>query len=64
MARRIGRWEDNVLIDKYDLEVFTPPCDPGIECYGARERLVVDLSEVNKPGSAWFVIGHYRMKAS
>jgi len=34
------------LIEKYDLEVFTPPCDPGAERYAARARLAVDISEV------------------
>jgi len=35
-----------MLIEKYDLEVFTPPCDPGAERYAARARLTVDISEV------------------
>jgi ArsR family metal-binding transcriptional regulator len=35
-----------MLIKKYDLEVFTPPCDPGAERYAARARLTVDISEV------------------
>ena len=35
-----------MLIDQYDLEVFTPPCDPGTERYAARARLTVDISEV------------------
>jgi ArsR family metal-binding transcriptional regulator len=35
-----------MLIDKYDLEVFTPPCDPGAERYAARAHLNVDISEV------------------
>ena len=35
-----------MLIEKYDLEVFTPPCDPGAERYAARARLTVDLSDV------------------
>jgi ArsR family metal-binding transcriptional regulator len=35
-----------MLIEKYDLEVFTPPCEPGAERYAARARLVVDISEV------------------
>jgi len=35
-----------MLIDLYDLEVFTPPCDPGAERYAARARLTVDISEV------------------
>lgn len=35
-----------MLIEKYDLEVFTPPCDPGAERYAARARLTIDISEV------------------
>jgi ArsR family metal-binding transcriptional regulator len=35
-----------MLIEHYDLEVFTPPCDPGTERYAARARLTVDISEV------------------
>ena len=35
-----------MLIEKYDLEVFTPPCDPGAERYAARARLIVDISEI------------------
>lgn len=35
-----------MLIETYDLEVFTPPCDPGAERYAARARLTVDISEV------------------
>jgi ArsR family metal-binding transcriptional regulator len=35
-----------VLIDTYELEVFTPPCDPGAERYAARARFSVDISEV------------------
>jgi ArsR family metal-binding transcriptional regulator len=35
-----------MLIEKYDLEVFTPPCDPGAERYAARARLNVDISEI------------------
>lgn len=35
-----------MLIEKYDLEVFTPPCDPGAERYTARARLMVDISEI------------------
>jgi ArsR family metal-binding transcriptional regulator len=36
----------NVLIERYDLEVFTPACDPGAERYAARARLSIDISEV------------------
>jgi ArsR family metal-binding transcriptional regulator len=35
-----------MLIEMYDLEVFTPPCDPGAERYAARARLTADISEV------------------
>jgi ArsR family metal-binding transcriptional regulator len=35
-----------MFIEKYDLEVFTPPCEPGAERYAARARLMVDISEV------------------
>jgi ArsR family metal-binding transcriptional regulator len=35
-----------MLIENYDLEVFTPPCEPGAERYAARARLTVDISEV------------------
>lgn len=35
-----------MLIEDYDLEVFTPPCDPGAERYAARARLKVDISAV------------------
>ena len=35
-----------MLIETYDLEVFTPPCDPGAERYAARARLTVDISDI------------------
>jgi len=35
-----------MLIERYDLEVFTPPCEPGAERYAARARLIVDISEI------------------
>ncbi|MGB9640377.1 MAG: (Fe-S)-binding protein [Anaerolineales bacterium] len=35
-----------MLIEKYDLEVFTPPCEPGAERFSAVARLTVDISEV------------------
>lgn len=35
-----------MLIEKYDLDVFTPPCEPGAERFSAVARLVVDISEV------------------
>jgi len=33
-----------MLIETYDLEVFSPPCDPGSERYAAKARLKVDIS--------------------
>lgn len=35
-----------MLIENYELEVFTPPCEPGAERYAARARLKVDIAEV------------------
>ncbi len=35
-----------MLIEKYDLEVFTPPCDPGAERFSAVARLMTDIREV------------------
>jgi len=35
-----------MLIAKYDLEVFTPPCEPGAERFSAIARLVTDISPV------------------
>ncbi len=35
-----------MLIDHYDLEVFTPPCEPGAERYAAIARLTADLAPV------------------
>lgn len=35
-----------MLIEKYDLEIFTPPCEPGAERYAARARLIIDIAEV------------------
>jgi ArsR family metal-binding transcriptional regulator len=35
-----------MLIEKYDLEIFTPPCDPGAERYAAKAHLTVDISKV------------------
>ena len=34
-----------MLIERYDLEVFTPPCDPGAERYSAVARLTTDISD-------------------
>lgn len=34
------------MIEKYDIEVFTPPCDPGAERHAARARLTTDISEL------------------
>ena len=35
-----------MLIEKYDLDVFTPPCEPGAERFSAIARLTVDISDV------------------
>ena len=35
-----------MLIDKYDLEVVTPPCEPGAERFSAIARLATDIREV------------------
>jgi len=35
-----------MLIQSYDLEVFTPPCDPGAERFSAVAHLKVDISSV------------------
>lgn len=35
-----------MLIEGYDLEVFTPPCEPGAERFSAIARLAVDIREV------------------
>lgn len=35
-----------MLINTYELDVFTPPCDPGAERYAAIGRLIVDISPV------------------
>lgn len=35
-----------MLIEKYDVNVFTPPCEPGAERYAAVARLIADISEV------------------
>src|SRR3990172_2978432 len=42
-ALNIGR--SAMLIDRYALEVFTPPCDPGAERYSAVARLTTDISD-------------------
>jgi len=35
-----------MLITRYDLDVFTPPCEPGAERVSAIARLETDISEV------------------
>jgi ArsR family metal-binding transcriptional regulator len=35
-----------MLIEDYDLDVFTPPCLPGAETWSAVARLKMDISEV------------------
>ena len=34
-----------MLIETYDLEVVTPPCDPGSERFSAIGKLITDISE-------------------
>lgn len=63
-----------MLIDKYDLEVTTPPCEPGAERFSAIARLQTDISEVlpylnatlrgavynaAAPALIWRKAGHY-----
>lgn len=63
-----------MLIEKYDLEVFTPPCEPGAERFTAVARLVADIREVlpylnatlrgavynpSVPALNWTKAGHY-----
>jgi ArsR family metal-binding transcriptional regulator len=36
---------DQMLIETYDLEVFTPPCDPGAERFSAKGKLLTDIRE-------------------
>ena len=63
-----------MLIDKYDLEVFTPPCEPRAERFSAIARLVTDIREVlpylnatlrgavynaAAPAVTWTKAGHY-----
>lgn len=35
-----------MLIEKHDLDVFTPPCEPGAERFSAIARLATDIREV------------------
>ena len=35
-----------MLIEKYDLDVFTPPCEPGAERFSAMARFNVDIHQV------------------
>ncbi|OGN90947.1 MAG: hypothetical protein A2Y88_14120 [Chloroflexi bacterium RBG_13_48_10] len=35
-----------MLIEDYELEVYTPPCDPGTERFAVRAHLYVDISNV------------------
>jgi ArsR family metal-binding transcriptional regulator len=35
-----------MLIDQFDVEVFTPPCEPGAERYAAKARLNTDIADV------------------
>lgn len=35
-----------MLIEHYDLQVLTPPCEPGAERFTAKARLIADIREV------------------
>ena len=35
-----------MLVETYDVEVFTPPCEPGAERFAARARLKAPIDEV------------------
>lgn len=35
-----------MLIETYDLDIFTPPCEPGAERYSAVARLTTDITDV------------------
>lgn len=63
-----------MLIEKYDLEVFTPPCEPGAERFSAVARLQADIRAVLPylnatlrgafyepavPSLGWRKAGHY-----
>ena len=62
------------LIDHYELEVFTPPCEPGAERFSAIAHLTTDIREVfpylnatlrgavyqpEVPALQWRKAGHY-----
>jgi ArsR family metal-binding transcriptional regulator len=38
--------EERNLIESFEVEVFTPPCEPGAERFAAKAHLHVDISEV------------------
>ncbi len=35
-----------MLLEKYEVEIFTPPCEPGAERYAAKAHLIADISEI------------------
>lgn len=35
-----------MLVERYDVQVFTPPCEPGAERFSAIARLTTDISEI------------------
>jgi ArsR family metal-binding transcriptional regulator len=35
-----------MLVENYDLDIFTPPCEPGAERYSAIARFTVNIAEV------------------
>lgn len=38
--------EENELIRKYELDIYTPPCSPGAERFAATARLTIDISPI------------------
>ena len=53
-----------MLLKEYDLEVFTPPCEPGAERFAAKVHLNVDISAVlpylnaNLKGAVYYPSAH------
>ena len=43
-----------MLIEGYDLEIVTPPCDPGTESWSAMAHLRVDIGEVFEYAGEWY----------
>ena len=55
-----------MLIEKYDLQLLTPPCEPGAERFTAKARLITDIREVlpylnaTLRGAVYFPDAHLR----